>query len=132
MQIVGIYALDSLRILPIVEHFRDAQLSVPTIFGLDRDESLSNIAIYPALYSVDRTTTIPQLLTKSLSKDSGVNSGLDQFHILKVSCINPSDMSIIRALAKGMAGGFPQIRCLTFIFEHVCEIVCSSLTINYY
>ena len=125
LQILGIYARGAGvgYLLPTLKRFRDAQLSVPTIFGLTR-ESSNLISICPALYSLDRTT----LLAKSLSKYSGV----DQFHTLSVSSINSSDMSTIHALAKGLAGCFPQIRCLLFNFEHLCEIVSSSLTIEYY
>ena len=129
LQILGLYAPGE-NLLKTLKHFHDAQLFPPTIFTLDC-EFHSVITIFPAFYSVDRITTIHQLLAKSFDECQSYNDAWDdvnEVNDLSAYLIDCSDMPTIHALAKGIARCFPQIRYIPFNFERRCEIVSFSLT----
>ena len=92
------------------------------------DPALDHISIFPAFYSVDRTTTVHETLIKSLDKDQSRHLNPD----LWVYLTDSSDMPTIHALAKIMARHSPAFWRLSFRFMRPCEIVSFSLTINCY
>jgi hypothetical protein len=84
-------------------------------------------------YSVNRRTTIHQVLAQSFSKDQGdLSAKANNIYELSIYMIDSSDMSSIYALAKDMAVTFPQISLLYLWFERRCEIVSFLLTIDDY
>ena len=112
-------------ILKTLKELHNAQLFLPIVLTLDR-ETFSPypefaISIFPAFYSVDRCTTMHQVLAQSFDRFMGANA-LNVI-LLFVYLIDSSDMPSISALAKSMAGSFPQVRSLCLWFEHRCEIV---------
>ena len=119
----------TVNFLKTLKHFHDAQLFRPTIFTLQCEGYRpSSITIFPAFHSLCRIATIPQLLTKSFDEYQSHHLEIG----LSVYLTDSSDMPTIHALAKGMAGCFPRIWCLSFLFERPCEIVSFSLTIDCY
>ena len=87
------------------------------------------ITIFPAFYSVDRRSTISQVLAK-VSNNFDRQGGGDYMNAepynvtqLSIYLIDSSDLPSIYALAKDMGVSFPRIEWLTLRFERRCEIV---------
>ena len=129
MQILGLYACGSLStILETLKELRNAQSFLPIVFTLERESFIAvtdHISIFPEFYSVDRLTTIPQVLAQSFYKDQGnyMVAKAENITQLSIYLIDTSNMPAIYALAKDMAMSFPRIGWLNLWFERRCEIV---------
>ena len=136
LQILGIYTNGKQRIiLNTLKVFHDAQLSLPIVLTLDRESFVAvadHIGIFPAFYSVDRCTTIRQILAESLCNDQGhyMVAKADNITQLSIYLIDSSDMPFIKTLVKDMTVSFPRIDWLNLWFERRCEIVSFLLSMT--
>ena len=136
LQILGLYIPGGTRyILKTLKELYNAQLFFPIIFTLERESFTpypDHISIFPMFYSVDRRTTIHQVLAQSLGKDQGnyMVASVDKVRWLSIYLIDSSDIPSISALAKDMAVSFPQIDVLNLCFERLCEIVSFLLAVD--
>jgi len=126
LQSLGLYIHGGQKkVLNILKELHNAQSFLPIVFICDFADPYY-ISIFPAFYSVDRRSTISQVLTQFYSnfhsKGQGDYKLAEIVTKLIIYPIDSSDMPSIYALAKDMAVGFPQINCLELWFERRCEI----------
>lgn len=129
LQILGIYNnCHEESFLEGLKRLQNSQSHFPVVVALERESyfPFDRISIFPAFYSVDRCSTIHQVLARSFEKDQGSSdiwSYRDGVFELFIYLVDSSDMPAIHGLMKSMAMRFPQINSLTFCFERQCEIV---------
>lgn len=130
MQVLGLFTrhpgASPRNILKILRELHDAQFFLPIIFTMEHDQiyassDTEHISIFPAFYSANRRTSIPQVLAQSFNEDQ--ENYLVCIRELSIFLIDSSDLPSVYLLAKDIAARCTEIRWLNLWFEFRCEIV---------
>ena len=138
MQILGLYYTRRSRgstlrnLLKTLKEFYNVQLFLPIVLTMEHGSFSTNpdhISIFPAFYSVNRRSTIPQVLVQSFG-DKYVYARDSSFLGLSIYLFDSSDMPSIYALAMDVSTIFPRIGWINLMFERRCAIVSFLFIVN--